>query len=389
MKVKYEGGQVLTDMMPGLKKTKFSLLGVVFFIYCACSGGAFGIESIIPTSGPGMTLLLLVIIPLMWALPMGLYVSELTNLAPVDTGPYVWVKMAFGEFWGYAFGLWMAVAWYLTGASYIVLATDYIGMYIDMTPTVAFLVKAVIILVFTVVNLLGVQEANILNTIFTVIIVVAFMAVAIVGILNWENNPFDPFMNTEAGALSSLGVGIAVGVWMFCGFTAIANLGGEIENPQIIPKGMKVCIALIGLCYILPTIGGIVSVGPWYEWGTTIDYSKVLFTHVGKWAGMAFMVVAVISQLALLNATTATASRSFMALGKDHLCPKFLSSVSKNRKVPVWPIIILAALNLILVNLDFEILVIILSPLLCRFRSCIPETEKTVPCRKERRPVLC
>ena len=364
MKVKYEGGQVLTDVMPDLKKTKFSLLGVVFFIYCACSGGAFGIESIIPTSGPGMTLLLLVVIPLMWALPMGLYVSELTNLAPVDSGPYVWVKMAFGEFWGYAFGLWMAVAWYLTGASYIVLATDYIGMYIPMTPTVAFIVKAAIILIFTVVNLLGVQEANILNTIFTVIIVVAFMAVAIVGIINWENNPFDPFMNTEAGAMSSLGVGIAVGVWMFCGFTAIANLGGEIENPQIIPKGMKLCILLIGLCYILPTIGGIVSVGPWYEWGSTIDYSTVLFTHVGKWAGMAFMVVAVISQLALLNATTATASRSFMVLGKDHLCPKFLSSVSKNRKVPVWPIVILAALNLVLVNLDFEILVIILSPLL-------------------------
>ena len=364
MKVKYEGGQVLTDVMPDLKKTKFSLLGVVFFIYCAVSGGAFGIESIIPSSGPGVTLLLLVVIPLMWALPMGLYVSELTNLAPVDSGPYVWVKMAFGEFWGFSFGLWMAVAWYLTGASYIVLATDYIGMYVPMSPTAEFILKAVIILVFTVVNLLGVQEANILNTIFAVIIVVAFMAVAIVGLLNWENNPFDPFMNNESGAMSSLGVGIAIGVWMFCGFTAIANLGGEIENPQIIPKGMKICILIIGICYILPTLGGIVSVGPWYEWGTTIDYSTVLFTHVGKWAGLAFMVVAVISQLALLNATTATASRSFMVLGKDHLCPKFLSGVSKNRKVPVWPIVILAALNLILVNLDFEILVIILSPLL-------------------------
>ncbi len=148
MKVKYEGGQVLTDVMPDLKKTRFSFGAVLFFIFCATSGGAFGIESIIPASGPGMTLVLLVIIPLMWALPMGLYVSELTNLAPVDSGPYVWVKMAFGEFWGFAFGLWMAVAWYLTGASYIVLATDYIGMYINMSPMVELAVKVVIILVF-------------------------------------------------------------------------------------------------------------------------------------------------------------------------------------------------------------------------------------------------
>lgn len=105
MKVKYEGGQVLTDAMPDLKKTKFSLAGIVFFIFCAVSGGAFGIESIIPASGPGLTLVLLIVIPLMWALPMGLYVSELTNLAPVDSGPYVWMKMAFGEFWGFARGL--------------------------------------------------------------------------------------------------------------------------------------------------------------------------------------------------------------------------------------------------------------------------------------------
>ena len=364
MKVNYEGGQVLTDVMPGLKKTRFSFTAVLFFIFCSVSGGAFGIESIIPSSGPGMTLMLLIIIPLMWALPMGLYVSELTNLAPVDSGPYVWVKMAFGEFWGFAFGLWMAVAWYLTGASYIVLATDYIGMYVEMSPMVELAVKVAIILVFTVVNLLGLQEVNVVNTIFTFIILAAFLAVAIVGIANWENNPFDPFMNVEQGALSSLGVGIAIGVWMFCGYTAIANLGGEIENPQIIPKGMKWCIVLMVVSYILPTLGGIVSLGPWTEWGSTIDYSTVLFTYVGKWAGVAFMITAVISQLALLNATTATASRSFMILGKDHLCPKFLSTVSKNRKVPIWPIVILAVLNVILVNLDFEILVIILSPLL-------------------------
>lgn len=364
MKVNYEGGQILTDVLPDLKKTRFSFAAVLFFVYCSVSGGAFGIESIIPASGPGMTLVLLIIIPLMWALPMGLYVSELTNLAPVDSGPYVWVKMAFGEFWGFAFGLWMAVAWYLTGASYIVLATDYIGMYIEMSPTVELAVKVVIILVFTVVNLLGLQEVNVVNTIFTFIILAAFLAVGIVGLANWENNPFDPFMNVESGAFSSLGVGIAIGVWMFCGYTAIANLGGEIENPQIIPKGMKWCILLMVISYILPTLGGIVSTGPWYEWGNSIDYSTVLFTHVGKWAGVAFMITAVISQLALLNATTATASRSFMILGKDHLCPKFLSTVSKNRKVPIWPIVILAVLNVILVNLDFEILVIILSPLL-------------------------
>ena len=42
-KQKYTGGMVLTDVTPGLKKKHFTLLGMSFFIYCACAGGAFGI----------------------------------------------------------------------------------------------------------------------------------------------------------------------------------------------------------------------------------------------------------------------------------------------------------------------------------------------------------
>lgn len=105
----YKGGQILTDNITGLKKKRFSLAAIIFFIYCSTAGGAFGIEEMISSSGPGLTLLLLVLIPILWANPIGLYSAELTNLAPVDSGPYVWPKLAFGEFWGVCFWL---VAYY-------------------------------------------------------------------------------------------------------------------------------------------------------------------------------------------------------------------------------------------------------------------------------------
>ena len=127
---------------------------------------------------------------------------------------------------------------------------------------------------------------------------------------------------------------------------------------------MKIGILVITLSYVLPTLAGIVSTGPWTEWGVSLDYSSVLATHVGTWAGMAFMIVAVIAQCAIFNASITAASRSFMVLAEDNLCPKFLSKVSKNRKVPVAPIVILGIINLILVNMNFEVLVTILSPVL-------------------------
>ena len=363
-KVNYTGGQILTDATPGMKKKHFALPTMVFFIYCACAGGAFGIESMISSSGPGLTLLLLVLIPILWAMPIGLYCSELSNLVPVDAGPYVWSKMAFGEFWGFSMGFWMALANYLTGPAYVVLAVDYIGMYVPLTPVTAFLCKAVFILIFMIINLRGLEEVSIASTIFCIIILLAFTAVTVVGLANWTNDPFEPFMVEGDNAFSSWGTGLAIGVWMYCGYVAISFLGGEVENPQIIPKGMKIAIVIITLSYLLPTLAGIVSTGPWSEWGISLDYSSVLSEHVGTWAGAAFMIAAVIAQCSIFNALITSSSRSFIPMGQDNFCPKFLSKLSPNRKVPVRPIVLAAVVNLILVNLNFEILVTILSPVL-------------------------
>lgn len=363
-KANYTGGPILADAAPGMKKKHFSLGAMIFFLYCACAGGAFGIESMISSSGPGLTLILLVIIPILWALPIGLYCSELTNLVPVAAGPYVWSKMAFGEFWGFSFGFWIALANYLTGAAYVVLAVDYIGMYVPLTAMSAFILKAAFIIIFTVINLRGLEEVSIVSTIFCIIILVAFAAVAFVGLANWEFNPMDPIMPAGESALSSWGTGIAIGVWMYCGYVVIAFLGGEVENPGIIPKAMKITIVVIAASYILPTLGGIVSVGPWSEWGISIDYSSVLSTHVGPWAGVAFMVAAVIAQCSIFNACITSATRSFIPMAQDNLCPKFLAKLSPNRRVPAVAILLLAAINLILVNINFEILVTILSPVL-------------------------
>lgn len=363
-KVNYTGGQILVDATPGMKKKHFALPTMVFFIYCACAGGAFGIESMISATGPGLTLLLLVLIPILWAMPIGLYCSELSNLVPVDAGPYVWSKMAFGEFWGFSMGFWMGVANFLTGPAYVVLAVDYIGMYVPLTPVTAFLLKAVFILVFMIINLRGLEEVSIASTIFCIIILVAFTAVTVVGLMHWENDPFTPFMVEGDNAFSSWGTGLAIGVWMYCGYVAISFLGGEVANPQVIPKGMKIAIFIIAASYILPTLAGIVSTGPWSEWGISLDYSSVLSENVAPWAGALFMIAAVIAQCSIFNALITSASRSFIPMGQDYLVPKFLSKLSPKRRVPVIPIVLVAVANLILVNLNFEILVTILSPVL-------------------------
>lgn len=59
----------------GLKKRKIRPFGIAFMLYCLVAAGAFGIEEMIPASGPGLTIVILTVFPIVWALPICLMVS--------------------------------------------------------------------------------------------------------------------------------------------------------------------------------------------------------------------------------------------------------------------------------------------------------------------------
>ena len=76
----------------------------VLFAYCA--GGPFALESMISTSGPGLGLTFLLVVPLLFSVPIALATAEMTTLMPVEGGFYRWSRAALGEFWGFQCGWW-------------------------------------------------------------------------------------------------------------------------------------------------------------------------------------------------------------------------------------------------------------------------------------------
>src|SRR5210317_2625055 len=96
----------------GLKKHQISVSTVVFMIFCLCAAGAYGIEDMIPQAGPGLTLVMLMVLPFLWSTPMGLVASELGSAIPEEGGFYKWVQRACGEFWGFQAGWWRTISIY-------------------------------------------------------------------------------------------------------------------------------------------------------------------------------------------------------------------------------------------------------------------------------------
>ncbi len=359
-------GEKRIDGVAGLKKHTMKPIHVAFLLFCIVAAGAFGIEDMIPTSGPGLTMIMLVLFAVIWAHPISQVVSELSALMPSEGGIYVWVKEALGEFWGFCMGWWGTVSIYLSSAAYVVLIVGYAGKFIPALndPTVAFIVKLAIVAFFTIINLMGLKEVGAISTILSICILIGFTAVTVVGFANWQYNPIEPIVPEGQSIIDSLGGSICIVIWMYCGYECVSNMAGEIENPEVIPKGFRIAMPLIAISYILPTAAGLVSVGDWENWGTDgTGYGDVLTQFMGYGWGVAFLVIAILSQAAIFNSYIAAGSRGFFVMADDNLCPRFLVKVSRKRGVPALAILLLGVFTAIMMNFDFSTLLVIVGPL--------------------------
>ncbi|MEG0156892.1 MAG: APC family permease, partial [Anaerovoracaceae bacterium] len=350
----------------GLKKYDIKVSGIVFMIYCLVAAGAFGIEEMIPEAGPGMTLILLIIFPVIWAWPISNLVAECGSVLPSEGGVYVWVQKAFGEFWGFQAGWWATVSTYITNGVYVALVVGYTRQFVPMADSTAFIIKVAMIALFTAINLLGIKEVGKVSTALSALILLAFLMVAVVGFLNWQTNPVLPLVPPDYTILEGIGGGICICVWMYCGYECISNMAGEVKNPQVIPKGLLIAMPLIAATYVLPTLGGLAALpaGSWENWstdggfdGSTIGYATVLTENLGQAWGYLFLFIAIISQCAIFNTYLASGSRGFFVLADDNLFPKFMVKVSKKRGVPHVGILSLALVTLFLAQFDFTTLV--------------------------------
>lgn len=80
----------------------------------------------------------------------------------------------------------------------------------------------------------------------------------------------------------------------------------QAQDPQVIPKGLLIAMPLIAASYILPTMGGLASVGQWENWATeagagTVGYMDVLTRFLGPGFGILFLIVAIVSQCSIFN----------------------------------------------------------------------------------------
>jgi len=322
---------------------KASLFYFVFVMFSYTTGGPFGLEAMVTTSGPGMTLLYLLIIPFFLSIPVSLVSAELTTAMPVEGGFYRWTRAAFGDFWGFLAGWWNWSASFLLGGSYAVLFTDYLTYYFPgIVGWKHWLVSFALIAVISWVNIRGIQTVGKAAAVFELFMFIPVIAMVVLGLAKWHHNPFMPLVPPNQPFSHVFGRGLALGIWLYSGYEQVSSVAGDVENPRrTYPRALALVIPLSVATYFLPPFAALAALGNWQQW-TDGYFSTAALLIGGAWLGHLMTVGAMVGNVALLNSTMLTATPMPFALAEDGYLPPFLTIRHKRYATP-WIAILISA----------------------------------------------
>jgi amino acid transporter len=327
---------------------KAGLFYLVFVMFSYTTGGPFGLEDMVTTSGPGMTLIYLLVLPFFWCIPVSLVSAELTTAMPVEGGFYRWTRAAFGDFWGFLAGWWNWSASFLLGGAYAVLFTDYLVYYF---PGIAgwkhYLVSVALIAVITWINVRGIEMVGQVATALEIFIFLPVVTMIAMAMFRWRHNPFVPLVPPHQPTFKIFGVGLALGLWLYSGYEQLSTVAEEVENPQwAYPRALALVVPLSIAAYFLPTLAGLASAGNWERWHTGFfsDAAKMIggcflgYPWLGTWMTLAAMV----GNVALLNSTVLTTTRMPFAMAEDGYLSAALTRKHSRYGTP-WLAIVVSA----------------------------------------------
>lgn len=360
--------QTTLPASPGRKLTLLPLVMVMFF---TVSGGAYGLEDLIGSSGPGMGLVLIIVTPIIWSLPTALMVAELSTAMPVPGGYYAWVKKGLGPFWGFQEAWWSWITSFVDMAIYPVLFADYLNTLLvqqfdyhllEENWLAHWAVTLVIIWTFVFVNIRGAKGVGSSSNFFGAFVLIPFGVMGVIGLFQMIGNPVEfwtPFIPPDGTLLGAFGTGLFVVMWNYLGWDGLSTVSDDIHHPQRnYPRALALTIPLVTFAYLLPVGAGLSAAPDWAGW-TAGYFPEVAAAVGGKWLGAWMAIGGLVSAAALFNALMLSISRLPYVMAADGFLPKAITKRHPKYDTPYVAIILCASIYSFFTLSAFSSLVVI------------------------------
>ena len=305
-------------------------LGLVFVLFFSTSGGPYTTETLIHSVGPGLGLLILALVPLIWSVPEALIVGELASMLPEEGGYYRWVDRAFGRFWAFQNG-WLTWMYSLVDmAIYPVLFNQYLRYFIPgLDPRVEWLISLAIIWGAAWINVRGSVNVTRVSIIAGCFIMLGFLALSVASAPRITHIPWQPFASEHGRGLGGLAVGISIALWNYIGWDNPSTVQGEVKDPsRTYPRALAFALPLVTIGYFVPLLTTL-GASDWTTWseGGWPQIAASAAGSAGRWLAIWVALGGMISALALFDALLLGYSRIPFVLAGDGLLPKPLAKL--------------------------------------------------------------
>ncbi|WP_047999098.1 APC family permease [Lactiplantibacillus herbarum] len=304
------------------------------------SGIFFKQSSVLDSAGSPSAALLAWLLGGLITLTAGLTIAEVGAQMPHTGGLYVYMERIYGKMWGFLSG-WMQVAVY--GPAIIASIAAYLGIllvgFFNLSNFWQAPLAIGVIILIGILNMFENRWGAAFQIITTLGKLLPIAAIIIFGLFFGNQNALGESIHTVTQSTGSFGVAVLATLFAYDGWILVANLGGEIKNPQkLLPQAIILGISLVLIAYTLVSYGILhfLPAATIHKLGqqTTLYFAQAAFGTLG---GRLLNIGIIVSMVGCLNGKIMTFPRIIYAMADQNQLPfsKQLSYLSKKSHEPI------------------------------------------------------
>lgn len=360
----------------GGRGRRLGFVGLASVLFFTVSGGPYGLEPLVAALNPGWAIVLIVVTPIFWGLPVALMVAELSSALPDEGGYYVWVRRALGPFWGVQEGWWSICSIAVDMALYPVLFVDYLAYFFpslalhgdnDAPWLVMFarwLIAVAVIVTALWINGRGARSVGRGATVSFVWVLAPF-ALLVIWAFARPEAPAAAWAAVTGGVharpgWSALALGLSTVLWNYSGWDNAATFAEEVDHPQRnYPKALALTLPVITAIYLLPVLAAVAVTTDRNVWSESAGWPAVAQAVGGRFLGAGMAAAALVSAWSLFSSQLLSGSRLPYVMACDGWLPSWFARVSPRTGIPTTALVASCVVTAVCAAFTFENLIVI------------------------------
>jgi APA family basic amino acid/polyamine antiporter len=284
--------------------------------------------------------------------------AELADRMPTVGGQYAYIREAYHPLLGFLYG-WICLLVIHAGGSAAVAVTfaKYFSVFSHGAVSEKYVAVAVV-LVFTVVNCLGVRAGGGVQSVFMLLRIAAIAMIVVCGArlvfwpIGWPttnaaHTAWFPVLDRPLSfdLLTVFGATMIPVLFAYGGFQTSNYVAGEIREPRKnLPKALLLGVIGVIVLYVSANFIYVQALSPAGLAATATPASAVMSRALGSLGGSLIAVAIAISTLGFLSQAMLSYPRVAFAMAEDGVLPRVFARLGSRSRAPVAAIALLGAL---------------------------------------------